>query len=449
AFKKLEQAPSNPCKFTPSSPLYEKALDGLLLQLHDMEQKYRELKLFCKNTQDEVKLKVRSCEMGFLERWIECDIRGIKDYTVAERLVEQLKIREMQLQVLILLEILAWKHEHADLTKNTPSPKSRKAKAKESVIDKNDPSLRLNICIDRLNLWHTLGPSFILDFLPQKEEVDFLRQFCLEIIMPFYESRIPEKCSSLYVKCGCNVNRSPKEKQKIIKDPLSALTIPPAPTPLPSSARLPRKPKTTFKSIPAPKRRQTNHLSKLAAREIEFKPLKRKQSANLREDLRAAINNIAKPNRMAIGAEIMEAREQRFRKGTPNKRYSYTVDSRKKDSLQVPATPSNRRTRPRQQDDQSRDLLSPPPKKLRLVSSPIIVEDTPVKSRHKSVSEDIRETPVKGTSRTHHLDQESPTKTSFSSTVALVASSPETVKSTKGIAKEEADIFDQLGWNDY
>ncbi|BFZ60113.1 hypothetical protein YB2330_001135 [Saitoella coloradoensis] len=125
--------------------------------------------------------------------------------------VDALKNRETQLQIILLLELLALRPKgsnEASERNDSEPPKKRKKTKKAAVAD--DFEIRLDLLVDRLIMSQMLGGGKDIfsmfdddDTTTTKErDKDEVRQFCTQIIMPFYSSRLPEKCAHLYEKCG-------------------------------------------------------------------------------------------------------------------------------------------------------------------------------------------------------------------------------------------------------
>ncbi|GAO49435.1 hypothetical protein G7K_3585-t1 [Saitoella complicata NRRL Y-17804] len=125
--------------------------------------------------------------------------------------VDALKTRETQLQIILLLELLALRPKDSDeaLERNDSEPPKKRKKTKKAA-EADEFEIRLNLLVDRLIMSQMLGGGKDIfsmfdddDTTTTKEgDKDEVRQFCTQIIMPFYSSRLPEKCARLYEKCG-------------------------------------------------------------------------------------------------------------------------------------------------------------------------------------------------------------------------------------------------------
>jgi hypothetical protein len=125
----------------------------------------------------------------------------------------RLRNREMFLQVMLILEILALESmpspeklpaETAELsTKESQEPSETKRKKRKET----DISATLESLLDRLCIWSSLAAT-----TPSKPDApgaekksnpsDDMRGFCTEIIIPFYMSRIPQQASTVSKRLG-------------------------------------------------------------------------------------------------------------------------------------------------------------------------------------------------------------------------------------------------------
>lgn len=150
--------------------------------------------------------------------------------------ISRLRSRETQLQMILILEILALESTktasnsidsalpglpgedpHADLSKEE-TPKKR---------NKHNLPVLLEVHADRLSIWQSTSFEEIKmldesqsgahtsEQKPSRSTSDPLRDFCVDIIVPFFSSRLPEQCDSLNRKLGGPVMPSPaKPKPK-------------------------------------------------------------------------------------------------------------------------------------------------------------------------------------------------------------------------------------------
>ncbi|EED24104.1 conserved hypothetical protein [Talaromyces stipitatus ATCC 10500] len=133
-----------------------------------------------------------------------------------KRHISDLRLRETQLQILLILETI-----HLEMTGVAPSiedsrgqqkPNGTSTKRSKSKKEEN-LNLLLELFIDRLCIWHAIsaGEGIIAESLKEttnnhlsgkKIESDALRDFCNEVIIPFYASRLPDQCKTIKKKLG-------------------------------------------------------------------------------------------------------------------------------------------------------------------------------------------------------------------------------------------------------
>lgn len=129
-----------------------------------------------------------------------------------KRHISDLRLRETQLQILLILETI-----HLEMTTVAPSiedSKGQETSTKRSKSKKEENlNLLLELFIDRLCIWHAIsaGEGVIAESLKEtdnnhlsgkKIESDALRDFCNEVIIPFYASRLPDQCKTIKKKLG-------------------------------------------------------------------------------------------------------------------------------------------------------------------------------------------------------------------------------------------------------
>ncbi|KTW26714.1 hypothetical protein T552_02720 [Pneumocystis carinii B80] len=165
-------------------------------------------------------------EQEFILKWCNCNEDCIfRNKKNANKRIDALKFREFELQIILVLEVLLLCYE----TKNDVSNQELK-KSRLSINIKQ----YLDILVDRLCIWQALEDTE-LSFdknIDQKTDSDQLRQFCAEVVMPFYASKLPDICSGLFVKCGGPILshhslRSKSDKKKNQKANLSTFSKPP------------------------------------------------------------------------------------------------------------------------------------------------------------------------------------------------------------------------------
>ncbi|KAI1383106.1 DNA replication regulator SLD3-domain-containing protein [Hypoxylon trugodes] len=157
-----------------------------------------------------------------------------------------LRSRETQLQVIIILEILALESLVAPQNEkesqlpglpiseeaSTETPKAEATKKRS----KHNLSSLIDVHADRLCIWQstsldevdlsrsTRGGANTETQKSSRATSDPLKEFCVDIIVPFFSARLPEKCDSINRKLGGPIMMPPpKPKQKKPEKPESAV----------------------------------------------------------------------------------------------------------------------------------------------------------------------------------------------------------------------------------
>ncbi|KAK3336021.1 DNA replication regulator SLD3-domain-containing protein [Cercophora scortea] len=323
-----------------------------------------------------------------------------------------LKRRETQLQMILILEILALEILRPPVdaggdsqlpgmeSQATPGRESpEKATRKRSKT--NLPGL-LELYADKLCIWQSTTEDEVKaladsQILPEGQESqkadrgnsDPLRDFCVDIIVPFFSARLPELCDSLNRKLGGPIIQAPPPKEKFSKPAVPAKSKPGAPVKRPSALRkdkertlervlsnermrrsisrgpsgaiaLLRSASTT--TIPGLKREGSEPLlatiprkdvggavkekaTHLFSRSTSFagaEDLKAKKKAIVEAELKSAITALKKPNRTLANRELVEAAEKRASVGMPSVK-KLKKSTRAVPAVQVKATPANNR----------------------------------------------------------------------------------------------------------
>lgn len=132
-----------------------------------------------------------------------------------KRHISDLRLRETQLQILLILETIHLETTDVTLAITETSDHGMvKSNTKKSKSKKNeDLAILLELFIDRLCIWHAIsaGDGLIIESLREttnahlsgkKVENDALQDFCNEVIIPFYASRLPDQCKIIKKKLG-------------------------------------------------------------------------------------------------------------------------------------------------------------------------------------------------------------------------------------------------------
>ncbi|PYH87246.1 hypothetical protein BO82DRAFT_324717 [Aspergillus uvarum CBS 121591] len=149
--------------------------------------------------------------------------------TESKKMIADLRLRETQLQILLILETMSLEAAVAESEQNKQTDDAEGATEvpakKESKNQKQqDLNTMLELHLDRLCIWYAVsfeesvvpdaGATYGQNHLSGKKvESDAVRDFCTEVIIPFYASRLPDKCKSITRKLGVSSAVSPFTKQ--------------------------------------------------------------------------------------------------------------------------------------------------------------------------------------------------------------------------------------------
>jgi DNA replication regulator SLD3 len=309
--------------------------------------------------------------------------------------VADLRTRETEMQILLILEALALEGaEKAIVTDEVTKPLIKEEPLEQGqdaaltefpqFKKKKRPDLRseLDLLVDRLCIWHTVGLDDVSRLLGENQDLgngsdahskDKLRDFCSDVIIPFYSARLPEQCKAVCQKLG-GPQSSPKRPRKILQKSLSSSRVLPGammkhshgslskrtlqrvlsedqssrhvtPPVLSRSSTAPLVPNLKRETTEPPQRPDSRGgLQKsrsFANREIDLvsdaksQDVKQKKLANLakqKQEIDAAISALRKPNRGLAAKEIAdEIEKHRIEGAKSTRRYGL--------GIQVDATP--------------------------------------------------------------------------------------------------------------
>ncbi|KAF2422394.1 hypothetical protein EJ08DRAFT_682709 [Tothia fuscella] len=310
--------------------------------------------------------------------WFTEDVRR-QDETneqLLRRKIGDLRVRETLAQVILILEILAlealpeFKTAALDSIAIKKETQETQETQNEPILDAKktfrkfrkpvDLILRLDLLMDKLSIWQSIendGPAAesqqatdlsSRDNSGKLQDRDLLASFCIEVIIPFYKSRVPEQAALVNKKFGGPGAASP-EKYKLPK--------PRKPIENPKQEKRPRQPlhKTPSESfahhkasrppslarsttdlglgasrlkreesgvslfdIPASRGPSaTTSIARLKAQQIDMNAIstatsaKLAQKAHLEEEVKNAINTLKKPNPRQAVKEYVEENEKR------------------------------------------------------------------------------------------------------------------------------------------
>ncbi|KAG9240132.1 DNA replication regulator SLD3-domain-containing protein [Calycina marina] len=349
--------------------------------------------------------------------WIEHDdaesgAPGTSRDQIAKARIAQLRMRETQLQMILILEVLALQPlatTSQNVEEHLPGglPTSAGRDKKESPVkSKKTPNLTtlMDIHIDRLCIWQSL--DFGID-TPIDTPVDtkanppaslligttenLLRDFCVDIIGPFFSSRLPEQCAAINMKLGGPLPVAPP-KPKLSKSAsfsgvlsrpgaVTKRAVPPKPrrslqrvltedlerrtesiglSKAPSLVRSATDPVKregsevpSLSGIPAADTKRgrngilaTKHFSRREVDMRKFAPdpqAKVLKQAKADAELKKAIAAIKKPNRELAGKFLAETAQQRAAPGLQGRKSKKPIRNPLFEGVQIAATPRTNR----------------------------------------------------------------------------------------------------------
>jgi DNA replication regulator SLD3 len=320
-------------------------------------------------------------EKEFIVSWWRGRTLGDSDVPTAEAQtrdmksgIADLRTRETEMQVLLALEALALEAAEKSSVPDSASKPLIKEEPPEPEQEvtlaalprykkkkkRQDLKSELDLLIDRLCIWHTVGLEDFSTSYSENQKTDSgrdshskdrLRDFCSDVIIPFYAARLPEQCKAICQKLG-GPQISPNRPRKTLQKSLSSSRVLPgaevkAPHGAAAKQTLQRvlsedqssrhgSPSVLSRSSTAPlllnlKREATEPPQRpesrgglqksrsFANREIDLvgdaktQEVKQKKLANLakqKQEIDAAINALRKPNRGLAAKEIADEMER-------------------------------------------------------------------------------------------------------------------------------------------
>lgn len=322
------------------------------------------------------------------------------------RRVGDLRVRETLAQLILMLEIIALEslatyrrptEERSSLTGETQAQGNTQVQPKKRKKKLDDIALQLDLLLDKLSIWHATEEAGIIDFDLKaskqqdngagngKDGHDRLHSFCVEVIVPFYMSRLPEQALNVNKKLGGPAIAS--SKRKAMRPPLTSKKSSESKEPEAKRSRrslarvatdntgrtgdkrtpsLVRSATDTallrqqsirretseaplaaipFKRSPSRARQSMSQLRHLQGREMDLTATsaaaaaKLKHKARVEDDLKEAIATLKKPNRdLAAGAYMAEIEKRGSGPAKRSRKPANPVRKVVKD-VQVTATP--------------------------------------------------------------------------------------------------------------
>ncbi|KAL8859416.1 MAG: hypothetical protein Q9178_004094 [Gyalolechia marmorata] len=317
------------------------------------------------------------------------------------KIIEQ-KTRETFLQIILVLEVLALESTHPKFAvergldeepgqSDLPVMK-RKAKRPQDI------SLLLDLYVDRLCIWQSMAvekddsskmtadegrASSVHDSSNKKQDINRLREFYIDVVLPFYTARLPVLSRSLCKKLGGPLSRSParpalkrvgssslkpskpgaamkraqprqagRTLERVLTDDRTSQK--PAPqlfrsatdSAVPSLKREPSE--MSLSNVPVA-RPTLHHSKRYSQREVDLTAVSqakeaKMKKAELEQELQGVIATLKRPNpRMAV-KEFVESAERRAT-GAKTRKPKHPVRNPFAQSVQIMATPSANRRR--------------------------------------------------------------------------------------------------------
>ncbi|PON20980.1 hypothetical protein TGAM01_v210159 [Trichoderma gamsii] len=326
-------------------------------------------------------------------------------------LVSILRTRETKLQMIVIMEILALEPLKAagdigevslptlpgaadseDLLENVlqPPPKKR---------NKHNLPVLLDVHADRLTIWQSTASDeqLLLEDSPslqtpldgsleKKASSEPLRDFCVDVIVPFFSARLPDLCDSINRKLGGPVIIAPmkgrslkkpsssrdqkpgaaakrpqplnsrrtlqralsteqQHRRSISRGPSNAIALlrSATSTTLPTIKRESLDPSGPMSLLPTDSQRRAQSLSRSSSMNNLFDARANKKAA-VDAELREAISALRKPNREVVSKALAEADERRTSASLAAKKPKKAASrSALASAVQVKATPANNR----------------------------------------------------------------------------------------------------------
>ncbi|EEH40924.2 hypothetical protein PAAG_02900 [Paracoccidioides lutzii Pb01] len=319
-----------------------------------------------------------------------------------KRLIGDLRMRETQLQVLLILETIYLEASAGKSCLGLSSTETQVIQATKRTKEEKQQDLNvlLELLVDRLCIWHAVSFGDLLhtesasstgnnETTGKSAENDKLRDFCTEVIIPFYAGRLPDQCKAISRKLGGPVAISPS-RPVAISHPKSGRTAQPGASvkrtrsqrsqqrtlqrvltdeKLASKSRAPSLSRSSSgPSIPGlkrevseppllslisgarggiqkPKRVDNREVDLDAvAKQHEMKLKKMNSLLDQKRELDAAIVALRKPNRELVAKEFVETAEKRVSTGSSRKSKN-PVRIPNGQGVQVMATPKGLKKR--------------------------------------------------------------------------------------------------------
>lgn len=312
------------------------------------------------------------------------------------RRIGHLRVRETLAQIILVLEIMALEVSSAFKASASPNAEDESQARAESQSTKKkrkpkkalDLDVQLDLLLDKLTIWQSIEQDESSNADARKdsdpstrgnvdrlEDRDILASFCVEVIIPFFKSKVPDKAAMVNKKFGGPGVLSPekldraKARQVLEKRPRHHLQKTPSDTTGNIRARPPTLSRAATDSVMPRMTRETSDISLLEIPQarpvqrnssVQLKHLKhrqidmfaisaateakQKQKAKIQEDLKNAVDILKKPNRGQAVKDYVDASEQRSL-GSASMRKKTGTNRKIFQNVQVSATPRTSRRR--------------------------------------------------------------------------------------------------------
>jgi DNA replication regulator SLD3 len=316
------------------------------------------------------------------------------------RRIGHLRVRETLAQIILVLEIMALEASSAFKAINSDPPangedesqagaESQTTKKKRKPKKALDLDVQLDLLLDKLTIWQSIeqdessnaeaskehDPSS-RDNADKLEDRDILASFCVEVIIPFFKSKVPEKAAMVNKKFGGpgavspEKLKKPKAPQIVEKKPRRPLQKTPSDSNMNLKAHPPTLTRSATDSMMPRLKRETSDISLLEIPQarpvkrdssVQLKHLRQrqidmfaisaatdaklKQKAKIAEDLKDAISTLKKPNRGQAVKDYVDASEQRSLGSASMRKKTAGTNRKIFQNVQVSATPRTARKR--------------------------------------------------------------------------------------------------------
>ncbi|QSS60834.1 SLD3 domain-containing protein [Histoplasma capsulatum] len=168
-------------------------------------------------------------ESDFVRRWWrnrDLSETSVPQHTSRQeeirRLTTDLRLRETQLQIVLILETISLEASYSSTTTQvlpaTTEAQTSQPQRRTKERKQQDLNTLLELLVDRLCIWHAVSfnDTILTTSAGGKSGSacktagnDKLRDFCTEVIIPFYAGRLPDQCKTISRKLGGLIAISP------------------------------------------------------------------------------------------------------------------------------------------------------------------------------------------------------------------------------------------------